>query len=141
TTAVAVARVVAPARAVLDPVVLPARPVEAVIALSIALVAADNLSPRPAVPRRWVVSFLFGLVHGFGFSAGLRDLGLLLQGRVLSLLGFNLGVEAGQALVIALVLPGLVLLRQTRWEARMVASSSLAILVIGLVLFVERVFL
>ena len=140
-TAFTVAHSVTLALAVLDVVVLPDRLVEAVIALSIALVAADNLSPRPAVPRRWVVSFLFGLVHGFGFSAGLRELGLPRQGLVLSLLGFNLGVEAGQALVIALVLPGLVLLRQTRWEARMVASSSLAILVIGLVLFVERVFL
>ena len=140
-TAFTVAHSVTLALAVLDVVVLPDRLVEAVIALSIALVAADNLSPRPAVPRRWVVSFVFGLVHGFGFSAGLRELGLPRHGLVQSLLGFNLGVEAGQTVVIALVLPGLVLLRRTRWEARMVASSSLAILVIGLVLFVERVFL
>jgi hypothetical protein len=115
--------------------------VEAVIALSIALVAAENLSPRPAVPRRWVVSFLFGLVHGFGFSAALRELGLPRQGLVLALLSFNLGVEAGQSFLVALALPALVLLRRTRWETRMVTSSSLAILVIGLVLFVERVLL
>src|SRR5207247_2547291 len=73
-TAFTVAHSVTLALAVLDVVVLPDRLVEAVIALSIALVAADNLSPRPAVPRRWVVSFLFGLVHGFGFSAVLRKL-------------------------------------------------------------------
>jgi len=139
-TAFTVAHSVTLALAVLDVVVLPDRLVEAVIALSIALVAAENLSPRPAVPRRWVVSFLFGLVHGFGFSAALRELGLPRQGLVLSLLGFNLGVEAGQALVVALVLPALILLRRTRWEARMVTSSSLAILIIGLVLFVERIF-
>ena len=129
------------ALAVLDVVVLPDRLVEAVIALSIALVAAENLSPRPAVPRRWVVSFLFGLVHGFGFSSALRELGLPRQGLALSLLGFNLGVEVGQALIVGLALPALVMLRRTGWEPRMVTSSSFVILAIGLVLFVERVFL
>ncbi len=140
-TAFTVAHSVTLALAVLDVVVLPDRLVESVIALSIDLVAAENLSPRPAIPRRWVVSFVFGLVHGFGFSAALRELGLPRQGLVLSLLGFNLGVEAGQAFVVALALPALVLLRRTRWEVPMVTSSSLAILVVGLVLFVERVFL
>src|SRR5205814_1085312 len=61
--------------------------------------------------------------------------------HLLFLLGLNLGVEAGQALVVALALPALVTLRRTDWEPRMVTGSSLAILVIGLVLFVERVFL
>jgi hypothetical protein len=140
-TAFTLAHSVTLALAVLDVVVLPDRLVEAVIALSIALVAAENLSPRPAVPRRWMVSFLFGLVHGFGFSAALRELGLPRQGLVLTLLSFNLGVEAGQGVVVALALPALVLLCRTRWETRMVTSSSLAILVIGLVLFVERIFL
>ena len=140
-TAFTVAHSVTLALAVLDVVVLPDRLVEAVIALSIALVAAENLSPRPAVPRRWVVSFLFGLVHGFGFSSALRELGLPRQGLALSLLGFNLGVEVGQALIVGLALPALVMLRRTGWEPRMVTSSSFVILAIGLVLFVERVFL
>ena len=127
--------------AVLDLVVLPDRLVEAVIALSIAFVAAENLAPRPAVGRRWIVSFVFGLVHGFGFSSALRELGLARHGLVLSLLGFNVGVEIGQALVIAALLPMLVLLRRTRWKSRAIAGSSVAILAIGLVLFVERLFL
>jgi HupE / UreJ protein len=124
--------------AVLDVVRLPDRLVEAVIALSIACVAAENLVARPLVSRRWLVSFGFGLVHGFGFSAALRELGLPTQGLLLSLFGFNAGVELGQALVVALALPALALVRNTRWEPRMVWSSSLAILLVGVVLFVER---
>src|SRR5205814_5753179 len=87
--------------AVSNVIVLPDRLVESVIALSIAFVAAENLAPRPAISRRWMVSFVFGLMHGFGFSSALRELGLTREGLALSLLGFNVGVEAGQALVIA----------------------------------------
>jgi hypothetical protein len=129
------------ALAALDIVVLPARLVEAVIALSIALVAAENLFLRPVVVRRWLVSFCFGLVHGFGFSTMLRGLGLPAHGLLLSLFGFNAGVELGQALVVALALPALALVRRSRWERRVIWSSSAAILLVGVVLFVERVFL
>ena len=127
--------------AVLDVIVLPDRLVEAVIALSIAFVAGENLAPRPAVSRRWVVSFVFGLVHGFGFSTALRELGLGREGLALSLVGFNVGVEIGQILVIAALLPVLVLLRRSRWQTWAVHGSSLAILVVGVILFVERLFL
>jgi len=139
-TAFTVAHSVTLALAVLDVVHVPDRLVEAVIALSIAAVAAENLFLSPVVARRWIVSFAFGLVHGFGFSAALRELGLPAQGLLLSLLGFNAGVEAGQALVVAVALPALALLRRTRWEPRMVWSSSLAILLVGIALFVERAF-
>jgi hypothetical protein len=140
-TAFTLAHSVTLSLAALDVVTLPDRLVEAVIALSIAAVAAENLAPRPLVSRRWLVSFCFGLVHGFGFSSALRELGLPRQGLLLSLLGFNLGVEAGQALVIAVALPALVLLRRTPWEPRVTWSSSLAVLLVGLVLFLERAFL
>jgi len=139
-TAFTLAHSVTLALAALDVVVLPDRLVEAVIALSIAFVAAENLFLKPVVSRRWLVSFCFGLVHGFGFSAALRELGLSSQGLLLSLFGFNAGVEIGQALVVAVAVPVLVLLRDTRWERRMVWSSSLAILLVGVVLFVERAF-
>jgi hypothetical protein len=127
--------------AVLDVVTLSDRLVEAVIALSIAVVAAENLGLRPLVSRRWLVSFGFGLVHGFGFSSVLRESGLPTQGLVLSLLGFNAGVELGQALVVAVALPGLALLRGTWWETRVVRSASAAILLVGAALFVERTIL
>ena len=60
---------------------------------------------------------------------------------MLSLLGFNLGVELGQALVVAAALPLLALVRRTRWERRVIWSSSAAMLVVGVVLFVERALL
>jgi HupE / UreJ protein len=140
-TAFTVAHSVTLALAVLEVVAMPDRLVEAVIALSIAAVAAENLFLRPVVSRRWLVSFAFGLVHGFGFSSVLRDIGLPAQGLVLSLLGFNVGVELGQALVVALALPALALLRSTRWEVRVTRSASLATLLVGAVLFVERALL
>ena len=103
--------------------------------------AAENLFLRPVVSRRWLVSFCFGLVHGFGFSSVLREMGLPSQGLLLSLLGFNVGVELGQGLVVALAFPALALIKRTPWERRVVWSSSAAILLIGVVLFVERAFL
>jgi len=140
-TAFTLAHSVTLALAALDIVTLPDRLVEAVIALSIAFVAAENLFRRPIVSRRWLVSFCFGLVHGFGFSSVLREVGLPARGLLLALFGFNAGVELGQALVVALALPAVALLRDTRWEPRVIRSASLAILLVGVVLFVERAFL
>ena len=70
-----------------------------------------------------------------------RALGLPTQGLVLSLLGFNVGVELGQALVVAVALPALALLRRTRWEPRVVRIASLATLLVGAALFLERALL
>ena len=64
------------ALAALDVVTFPDRLIGAAIALSIAYVAAENLFPKYAVARRWTVSFGFGLVHGFAFAQGLREIGL-----------------------------------------------------------------
>src|SRR5215470_3003435 len=140
-TAFTLAHSVTLSLAVLDIVVLPDRLVEAVIALSIAFVAAENLFLSPVVSRRWLVSFCFGLVHGFGFSSALRELGLPSHGLLLSLFGFNAGVEVGQALVVAVALPALMLVRHTRWEPKLVWSSSVAILLVGVILFFERALL
>lgn len=140
-TAFTIAHSVTLTLAVLQVVTLPDRLIEAVIALSIACVAAENLFFKPMISRRWLVSFGFGLVHGFGFSSALRELGLPRHGLLLSLFGFNAGVEVGQALVIVVCLPLLLLLRRTRWASPAVATCSLAVLAVGLVLFVERAFL
>ena len=140
-TAFTIAHSVTLSLAVLQVVTLPDRLIEAVFALSIMFVAAENLFLDPTVSRRWVVSFCFGLVHGFGFSSALRELRLPAHHLLLSLFGFNLGVEVGQALVVTACLPLLLLLRRSRWESRAVLGSSLAILLVGLVLFVERAFL
>lgn len=79
-------------------------PVEATIALSIVLVAAEALHHRQTWSRRWpaLVAFLFGLIHGLGFAGALKDIGLPQQNIPLALLSFNLGVEAGQLMVVAL---------------------------------------
>ena len=79
-------------------------PVEACIALSIVLVSAEALHHRDTLSRRWpaVVAFLFGLVHGLGFAGALKDIGLPQDHIFGSLLGFNVGVELGQFLVVAL---------------------------------------
>jgi len=140
-TAFTVAHSVTLSLAALEIVTLPDRLVESVIALSIAAVAAENLMGRPAVSRRWVVSFVFGLVHGFGFSSALRELHLPTQGLVLSLFGFNAGVEIGQAAVVLVAVPALAVLRRAVWQKRLIWGTSAAILIVGLVLFVERALL
>ncbi|MGH2361183.1 MAG: HupE/UreJ family protein, partial [bacterium] len=96
-TAFTIAHSITLAAAALDLVTLPSRLVESAIALSIAYVAAENVLLRDrAASKRWLVAFIFGLVHGFGFSSVLKELGLPKEGLIWSLLGFNLGVEAGQ---------------------------------------------
>src|SRR4029077_10278048 len=122
----------------LNVVMLPERLVEATIALSIAYVAAENLFMRKAVSHRWAVSFLFGLVHGFGFSNVLRELGLPKEGLLWSLLNFNLGVEVGQAIAVLIAVPILFWLRKFRWEPRAVLAISVVVLAVGLTLFVQR---
>jgi hypothetical protein len=126
------------ALSVLKIVTLPAAIVEPVIALSIAYVAFENLALQGAPSRRWAVSFVFGLVHGFGFAGALAEVGLPTAGLASALVGFNLGVEAGQLLVVALLLPLMVWLQRFPWEPRLVKVSSSAILAVGLALLAER---
>jgi hypothetical protein len=140
-TAFTVAHSVTLSLAVLELVALPDRLIEAVIALSIAAVAAENIFLQTTVRRRWIVSLCFGLVHGFGFSSVLREIGLPAHGLLLALGGFNAGVELGQALVVAVALPVLAALRRAGYERRLIKGSSIAILLVGLVLFLERAFL
>jgi hypothetical protein len=139
-TAFTIAHSITLALAALDVVMLPSVLVESVIALSIAYVALENLLPRYAVSRRWAVSFLFGLVHGFGFSSVLREIGLPKENLLLSLLNFNLGVEVGQLTVVLLVVPILIRLKTKPWEPRLVATISGVIFAVGLVLFIDRAF-
>jgi hypothetical protein len=117
-------------------VTLPDRLIGAAIAVSIAYVAAQNLLPKHAVARRWTVSIAFGLVHGFAFGQGLREIGLG-ENPAASLLNFNLGIEAGQAVVLLLIVPLLVLMRGKPWERKLVATISAIVLAVGLFLFGE----
>jgi hypothetical protein len=81
--------------------------VETLIAASIVYMALENIV-SPALKRRWVVTFAFGLIHGFGFSFALRDSLQLAGSHVLtSLLSFNVGVELGQLVVLVVAVPAL----------------------------------
>jgi hypothetical protein len=84
--------------------------IETLIATSIVYMALENVV-SPALTRRWLITFAFGLVHGFGFSFALRE-SLQFAGSHLltSLLSFNVGVELGQLLVLAMLVPALDLL-------------------------------
>ena len=86
--------------AALQIVGLPSRLVESAIAASVVLAAANNLVPV-VERRRWLVAFGFGLIHGFGFASVLTELGSPEEALVLSLLGFNVGVEIGQLVIVA----------------------------------------
>jgi hypothetical protein len=138
-TAFTVAHSITLALAVLGVVIVPSEIVEPVIALSIAYVALENIFRKRAASGRWAVSFVFGLVHGFGFAGALLELGLPPSGLVNSLLFFNLGVEAGQAMVVAALFPALLWLCRFAWERRAVTAISAAVFVAAMALAVERV--
>lgn len=117
---------------------LPAAPVEALIALSIAWVAAENLIRTRPMARRWMVAFAFGLIHGFGFSTALRDIGLPRDTLLSSLMWFNLGIEFGQLLVLLLLVSALSWLSRVRLEKLVTRALSALIFVTSAVLLVQR---
>jgi hypothetical protein len=123
--------------AALDVVRLPSRLVEAVIAGSIAAAALHNLWPRVRVSEP-AIAFVFGLFHGFGFASVLGDIGLGRDHLVLSLLGFNLGVELGQVAIILAVFPALFLLRRLPAYGWMLRLGSAGLVAIGLLWTAER---
>ena len=107
-TAFTVAHSITLAAATLGLVHVAQAPVEATIALSIMFVAAEIIhgahgQPRLATHAPWLVAFVFGLLHGFGFAGALREIGLPQKDVPLALLFFNVGVEAGQLLFIVAV--------------------------------------
>jgi len=91
--------------------------------------------------RRWVVAFCFGLIHGFGFASVLTELGLPAGALVLSLVGFNLGVEVGQLAIVAGFLPLAFVLRHTAFYRRGVfVWGSLFTVLVAAIWLVERAF-
>ena len=137
-TAFTVAHSIALALAVSAVAVLPERLVETAIPLTMAWIAAENLFPQFAISRRWSVSAVFGLLHGFGFFPLLADIGMPKENLALSLLNLNLGVEVGQAIVVLLIVPILMRLRNRTWEPGLVATLSAVVLAVGLFLFIEN---
>ena len=124
---------------------LPSAPVESVIALSIMFLAVEILKKQPGAPRLserapWIVAFGFGLLHGFGFAGALSEIGLP-EGEVpMALFAFNLGVEAGQIVIVLAGAAALALLRlfAQRFEPQLIRIAAYAIGIIAGVWFVER---
>ena len=119
--------------------------VEPMIAASIVWVALENVLrsgtavSQHAAIRRHVLTFGFGLVHGLAFAEALTDLHLQGWPLARALLGFNLGVEAGQALVVVLLAPALAWLAHRSFGVRAARGLSLAIAGMGLVWLMQRV--
>jgi len=137
-TSFTIAHSITLACAALDWVTIPPAIVEPAIALSIAYVGVENLFGAD-VTRRWRITFLFGLVHGFGFAGRLRDLALPRAEVPLALFSFNAGVECGQLAAVAFVVPIVWWVERKGWlrgwRGRM---PSLGIAAAGVVWFVAR---
>ena len=119
----------------------PARAIEPLIAASIVYVGTENLwalrrgSAERALRHRWILTFAFGLVHGFGFAAVLRGLQLPRAALASGLVSFNIGVECGQVCIVLLALP---VLRRLRRTPAFAPVASGCILVLGGVWLVSR---
>jgi hydrogenase/urease accessory protein HupE len=118
------------------------RIVEPLIAASIVYVGIENLVRGDDPQGRWLLTFAFGLIHGFGFASVLRELGIGANGSGIAvpLVSFNLGVEVGQITIAALVLPVIWKSREkptfiTRW----VPACSVLVALLGGYWFVQRV--
>jgi hypothetical protein len=117
---------------------LPSRFIETAIALSVVAAAVNNLAR--AIDARWAVAFALGLLHGFGFSSVLVDLGLPSRELVGALLGFNIGVELGQATIVAALLPALYLMRRTLAYQALLWAGSGVVAVLAAIWSYQRCF-
>lgn len=135
--------------AALDLLSPPAYFIEPLIALTIVVVGADNLlvlradqEKEASDIRAWLAAG-FGLIHGFGFAYVLKEFGLPQAALAWSLFAFNVGVEIGQLLIVAVVAGSLMFIRKRSPAAarRLAIGGSIAVMVAGGYWFIERVFL
>ena len=139
-TAFTVAHSITLSLSALEVLRLPSRFVESGIAASVVIAAVNNVWPI-LEEDRWTAAFALGLLHGFGFSATLMDLGLPRQNLVLTLFGFNVGVEIGQMCVVAVFLPLAFFARKTvAYRRAGLVGGSVIIAAIASVWLVERAF-
>ncbi len=124
--------------AVLGPLSINLALVESVIAASVIVAAVNNLHPFIG-DRIWLMAFGFGLIHGFGFASVLADLGLPTASKGIALLGFNIGVELGQLVIVALALPLMFTLRnQPLYRPVVLGTGSIVIGIVASIWFIER---
>jgi len=120
----------------------PARIIEPAIALSIVYVGADNLLIKEGRDVRAWIAFAFGFIHGFGFANVLREMELPSRALGWSLFSFNVGVEIGQLMVVAIVATALAALRSRNEAAgrRLAFAGSVVVIAAGAFWFIQRVF-
>ena len=112
--------------------------IEPAIAVTIVLAAIDNLTPIFR-GRRAIVTFLFGLIHGFGFAGVLGELNLPTVQFAWALFQFNLGIELGQLVIVAIAVSALFAFRRQTWYALVVIRGGSAVaIVIGSLWFIDR---
>jgi len=113
-TSFTVAHSITLALSALNIVTVSQAPVEALIALSILLLAAEALGPSDSLVHRqpWLITFIFGLLHGLGFAGALAEIGLPEGSTVMALFLFNVGIEIGQLVIIAIALLLLTVIRR-----------------------------
>jgi hydrogenase/urease accessory protein HupE len=119
------------------------RIVEPMIAFSIVVVGVENLlTGKPKFAHRVAMAFGFGFFHGFGFAGALTESGLPQNAIAASLAAFNIGVELGQGLIVALAVPLLTYLhhRSPALHLKLVRAVAALIAIAGAVWFVQRVF-
>uniref|UniRef100_A0A942T0S0 HupE/UreJ family protein n=2 Tax=Neobacillus citreus TaxID=2833578 RepID=A0A942T0S0_9BACI len=134
-TAFTVGHSITLAIAALDIIRIPANIIEPLIALSIVYIAIENIWIKK-LKWRWLLALGFGLIHGFGFAQILQ--GTLGDHYILSLFSFNLGVEIGQIIVAAVLLPLLILASRRKWYRQAAFCVSGGIAIIGLYWLIER---
>jgi len=135
-TAFTVAHSITLAGATLGFIHVPQQPVEAVIALSILFLAIEIVhgkhgQPGAAARWPWLVAFIFGLLHGFGFAGALAEVGLPQQAIPVALIFFNVGVEIGQLLFVTTVLLAGWALHRLKQPVLLARAETAAIYVIG----------
>lgn len=138
-TSFTIAHSITLALATFNVIILPTRLTESLIALSIGYVAAENLLDFRAM-KRYYITFLFGLVHGFGFSNVLREMDLPKSSLALSLFSFNAGVEIGQITFVLLIFPLVQDLVSSGWK-RLKPAVSIGVACLAVYWFVQRAFL
>ena len=138
-TSFTIAHSVTLALATFNLVSLPSRLTESLIAVSIAYVAAENLFDF-RVMKRYYITFLFGLIHGFGFSSVLREMDLPRSSLAVSLFSFNAGVEIGQITFVLLIFPLVQDLVSSGWK-RLKPAVSIGVACLAVYWFVQRAFL
>lgn len=146
-TAFTVAHSITLTLSVLDVFTIPNNVAEGLIAASIVYVAAENFFRRE-VEGRWKITFLLGLIHGFGFASVLKAFGLPDNALITALASFNIGVEIGQIIIVAICVPVLLAFdrafsgdRRRRRRPAVVYAVSAVILLLGVYWLGQRTLL